>query len=69
MNYPNLFSPFRVGSLLFKNRIIFPPISTNFASVSGEVTPEFTYHYARRAQGGAAMVTLENMCIQLSARS
>lgn len=64
MNYPNLFSPFRVGSLLFKNRIVFPPISTNFASVSGEVTPEFTYHYARRAKGGAAMVTLENMCIQ-----
>ncbi len=64
MKYPNLFSPLKVGNLLFKNRIVFPPISTNFASVSGEVTPEFIYHYARRARGGAAMVTLENMCIQ-----
>jgi len=64
MNYPNLFSPIQVGSLVFKNRIIFPPISTNFASVTGELTPEFIHHYARRAKGGAAMITLENMCIQ-----
>ncbi len=64
MNYPNLFSPIRVGNLILKNRIIFPPISTNFASTTGEVTPELVYHYKRRAQGGAAMVTLENMCIQ-----
>ena len=64
MNYPVLFSPLQVGKLTFKNRVIFPPISTNFASVTGELTPEFIYHYARRARGGAAMITLENMCIQ-----
>ena len=64
MNYKDLFSEIRVGSLTFKNRIVFPPISTNLASTSGEVTPEFVYHYARRARGGAAMITLENMCIQ-----
>ncbi len=64
MSYNNLFSEIRVGSLTLKNRIIFPPISTNFASVDGEVTPYFIYHYARRAKGGAALITLENMCIQ-----
>lgn len=64
MSYNNLFSEIRVGSLILKNRIIFPPISTNFASVDGEVTPYFIYHYARRAKGGAALITLENMCIQ-----
>jgi 2,4-dienoyl-CoA reductase-like NADH-dependent reductase (Old Yellow Enzyme family)/NADPH-dependent 2,4-dienoyl-CoA reductase/sulfur reductase-like enzyme len=64
MQYKNLFSEIRVGSLTLKNRIIFPPISTNLASTSGEVTPEFVYHYARRAKGGASIVTLENMCIQ-----
>jgi 2,4-dienoyl-CoA reductase-like NADH-dependent reductase (Old Yellow Enzyme family)/thioredoxin reductase len=64
MNYNKLFSPLRVGSLTFKNRVVFPPIATNFASVTGEVTPELIYHYGRRAQGGAAMVTMENMCIQ-----
>jgi 2,4-dienoyl-CoA reductase-like NADH-dependent reductase (Old Yellow Enzyme family)/thioredoxin reductase len=64
MNYSHLFSPLRVGNLIFRNRIVFPPIATNFASVNGEVTPEMIYHYGRRAQGGAAMVTMENMCIQ-----
>ncbi len=64
MAYEKLFSEIKVGSLILKNRIIFPPISTNFASVNGEVTPYFIYHYARRAKGGAALITLENMCIQ-----
>ncbi len=64
MKYEHLFSEIRIGSLVFKNRILFPPISTNFASPDGSVTPEFVYHYARRAKGGAAMITLENMCIE-----
>jgi 2,4-dienoyl-CoA reductase-like NADH-dependent reductase (Old Yellow Enzyme family)/thioredoxin reductase len=64
MEYKDLFSEIRVGSLTLKNRIIFPPISTNLAATSGEVTPEFVFHYARRAKGGAALITLENMCIQ-----
>ncbi|MGC9001142.1 FAD-dependent oxidoreductase [Caldisericum sp.] len=64
MNYKNLFSEIKVGNLTLKNRIIFPPISTNLASNSGEVNSEFIYHYARRAKGGAALITLENMCIQ-----
>ena len=64
MTYEHLFSGIRVGSLFLKNRIIFPPISTNLAAISGELTTEFIDHYKRRAKGGAAVVTLENMCIQ-----
>ena len=64
MTYEHLFSGIRVGSLFLKNRIIFPPISTNLAAISGEITSEFIDHYKRRAKGGAAVVTLENMCIQ-----
>jgi 2,4-dienoyl-CoA reductase-like NADH-dependent reductase (Old Yellow Enzyme family)/thioredoxin reductase len=63
MSFKNLFSDFKVGSLTLKNRIIFPPISTNFADSSGNVTPEMIYHYTRRAKGGASIITLENMCI------
>ncbi|NOY77418.1 MAG: FAD-dependent oxidoreductase [Calditrichaeota bacterium] len=64
MRYGHLFSGLQVGRLILKNRIIFLPISTNLAAVTGEVTPEFVDHYKRRAQGGAAIITLENMCIQ-----
>ncbi len=44
MEFNTLFSPIRVGSLVLKNRIVFPPISTNLASASGELTDEFIYH-------------------------
>lgn len=67
MEFNKLFSPIRVGSLVLKNRIVFPPISTNLASASGELTDEFIYHYARRAKGGAALITLENACIDYPA--
>ena len=67
MKFEKLFSPIRVGSLTLRNRIIFPPISTNLASVSGEVTDKLIYHYARRAKGGAALITLENACIDYPA--
>lgn len=64
MNYKHLFSEIKVGNLMLKNRIIFPPISTNLALNSGEIDSAFVYHYTRRAKGGAALVILENMCIQ-----
>ena len=62
--YEKLFSPIMVGNLRFKNRVVFPPISTNLASMQGEITPEFVYHYGRRAKGGASMIIIENLCIQ-----
>jgi 2,4-dienoyl-CoA reductase-like NADH-dependent reductase (Old Yellow Enzyme family)/thioredoxin reductase len=67
MEFATLGTGLRVGSLTLKNRIIFPPISTNLAAVTGEVTDAFIYHYARRAQGGAALITLENVCIDYPA--
>ncbi|MGC8634232.1 MAG: FAD-dependent oxidoreductase [Candidatus Limnocylindrales bacterium] len=67
MEFATLATGLRVGSLTLKNRIIFPPISTNLAAVTGEVTDAFIYHYARRAQGGAALLTLENVCIDYPA--
>jgi len=63
MNQELLFSEIKIGSLTLKNRIIFPPISTNFADPSGDVNAELVYHYERRAMGGAALITMENMCI------
>ena len=63
MKFEKLFSNMRIDSLALKNRIIFPPISTNLASITGEVTDEFIAHYSRRAKGGAALITVENACI------
>ena len=67
MGFNTLFSELKIGSLRLKNRIIFPPISTNLAGTNGEITDRFAYHYARRAKGGAALITVENACIDYPA--
>ena len=54
-----LFEPAKLGSLTLRNRIIMAPLSTNFPSVSGEITPEFTAFYLERARGGAGMIITE----------
>lgn len=54
-----LFEPVQLGALQLRNRIVFPPMGTRFASQEGFVTPRQIAYYARRAQGGAALVTVE----------
>ena len=51
-----LFEPILIGKMLLKNRIVFPPIGTRFANVSGEVTDYDIEHYRVRARGGASLL-------------
>ncbi|MBP1685933.1 MAG: hypothetical protein H6Q33_2076 [Deltaproteobacteria bacterium] len=54
-----LFSPLRIKSLTLKNRIVMPPMTTLLAGSSGEITDRLIAFYAARAQGGAALITVE----------
>ena len=54
-----LFQPIMVGSMELKNRFVFPPMGTWFANTDGTVSERLLNYYARRAQGGAGMVTVE----------
>ena len=63
LRYPKLFSHGCIGNLKVKNRIVFAPISTNLASVTGEVTKRLIEHYHRIAQGGAGLIIVENACV------
>ncbi|MFA0887748.1 MAG: NAD(P)/FAD-dependent oxidoreductase [Synergistales bacterium] len=58
-NFPNLLAPGRIGTLQVKNRVLMAPVSTNFATAEGEVTPELVSFYERRARGGAGLLILE----------
>ncbi len=62
-----LFSPIKIGKLELRNRIIFPPISTNFADETGHVTDRMIYHYEKRAEGGAGLIIVENICFDFPA--
>ena len=59
--FPNLFSPLQVGSLSIKNRIVMPPMSTNFGDPEhpGIVTARHNAYYRQRAKGGAGLIIVE----------
>ncbi len=55
-----LFSPFRIGKLELKNRIVMPPMATNFAGTDGRVNDRHIAYYRKRAQGGVGYITFEH---------
>jgi 2,4-dienoyl-CoA reductase-like NADH-dependent reductase (Old Yellow Enzyme family)/thioredoxin reductase len=56
MSFTNLFKSIKVGRLSIKNRIVFPPMGTRFANVSGQVTQRHIDHFKARAKGGAGLL-------------
>src|SRR5512136_741404 len=58
--FENLFSPFQIGSLELKNRIVMPPMATNFAGEDGFVNERHIAYYLRRARGGVGYITSEH---------
>ncbi len=60
MSLDNLFSPFSIGSLEIKNRIVMPPMATHYATSEGLVTDRQTAYYIERAKGGVGYITVEH---------
>jgi 2,4-dienoyl-CoA reductase-like NADH-dependent reductase (Old Yellow Enzyme family)/thioredoxin reductase len=54
-----LLEPCTLGPLSLRNRIVFAPITTQFADARGYVTPRLAAHYEARARGGAGLVIVE----------
>ena len=59
-HYKALFSPFRIGNLELRNRIVMPPMATNFAGEDGFVNDRHIAYYVRRIQGGVGYITFEH---------
>jgi len=55
-----LFSPFSIGTLKIQNRIVMPPMATNYASAEGFATDRQTAYYVERARGGVGYITVEH---------
>lgn len=52
MNYPNLFTPLRVGAMELPNRILMAPLTRGRADAEHVPTELMAEHYAQRASGG-----------------
>jgi 2,4-dienoyl-CoA reductase-like NADH-dependent reductase (Old Yellow Enzyme family) len=50
MSYARLLEPLMIRKTTFSNRIVFPPVQTNFASADGEATERLIRFYRRIAE-------------------
>ncbi len=57
------FQPGRIGGMTLRNRLVMPPMGTNFASEDGQVTERILDYYEARAAGGPGLVIVEVTCI------
>jgi 2,4-dienoyl-CoA reductase-like NADH-dependent reductase (Old Yellow Enzyme family)/thioredoxin reductase len=49
-----------------RNRIVMPPMGTNFSSPDGYVTEQLKNYYEARAKGGVGLIIVEYSCIDLT---
>lgn len=61
--YKNLLSPITINGMTLRNRTVMPPIGSNFATVSSEVSEEMIKYYELRAKGGTGLIIVENACV------
>ncbi|MBW1700326.1 MAG: NADH:flavin oxidoreductase [Deltaproteobacteria bacterium] len=61
--YKNLFKPLKLNELRLKNRITMAPLFLGYALEGGKVSALMLYHYKLMAQGGAALIVVENASI------
>lgn len=55
----NLLTPCRIGGITVKNRIVMPPMNTNFSNLNGEVTAQTLDYYTARARGGCGLIVVD----------
>ncbi|NIO03907.1 MAG: NADH:flavin oxidoreductase, partial [Proteobacteria bacterium] len=52
--------PFSIGPLRVQNRLVMPPMATNYATPEGFVTERQIAYYGERAKGGTGYITVEH---------
>jgi len=61
--FVKLFEPGQIGKMIVRNRIVMPPMATNFANEDGSVSQRLVDYYVERAKGGVGLIILENVQI------
>lgn len=59
MAYEKLFSPFKLGNLELKNRVVMEPMMLGFGQIDGRPTPQMMAYYEERAKGGTGLIVTE----------
>jgi 2,4-dienoyl-CoA reductase-like NADH-dependent reductase (Old Yellow Enzyme family) len=62
-------SPIRIGKKYVKNRIVFPPISGNWAEENGNPSEKTLKFYKELAAGGCGMIVVEGTSVCLEGKT
>ncbi|MGI5936942.1 MAG: hypothetical protein ACOX7I_09105 [Oscillospiraceae bacterium] len=58
LNYDLLFTPFKIGKMEVKNRIVMSPMGLNCAHPDGTIADDEIYYFEERARGGAGLIIM-----------
>jgi len=58
MNYEKLFTPFKIGKMEVKNRIVMAPMGLNSANIDGTINDDEIRYFEERAKGGTGMIIM-----------
>jgi NADPH2 dehydrogenase len=61
----DLFTPLTIKGLTLRNRIVLPPMGTQYSTEAGEVTDRQVEHYVQRARGGVGLIIVEHAYVSL----
>ena len=57
--FKHLLSPGKIGNMEIRNRMVMPPMGTNYADDEGFVTERLARYYEARSEGGAGLIIVE----------
>jgi 2,4-dienoyl-CoA reductase-like NADH-dependent reductase (Old Yellow Enzyme family)/thioredoxin reductase len=58
MNYNSLFTPFKIGSMELKNRVVLSPMGTNSGNIDGTISEDEIDYFVERAKGGTGLIIM-----------
>lgn len=67
-NFPNMFSPINIGTVMVPNRFVVPPMGNNFANTDGSMSERSAAYYEARAKGGFGLITIESTVVYKQAK-
>ncbi|HEU65424.1 MAG TPA: FAD-dependent oxidoreductase [Chloroflexi bacterium] len=59
VRFKKVFEPTSIGQMQLKNRIVMPPMGSNYADESGAIGQRTLDYYEARARGGAGLIIVE----------
>jgi 2,4-dienoyl-CoA reductase-like NADH-dependent reductase (Old Yellow Enzyme family)/thioredoxin reductase len=57
--FKKIFEPTNIGTMQLKNRIVMPPMGTNYAEAGGAISQRMLDYYEARARGGVGLIIVE----------